>query len=100
MLNNEGGGIFRILPGNKNSENFDTYFETIHQLSAKPLCEMHDFEYTSAKTSEELSDKLSNFFNASEKPRLLEIFTPRKINDEVLLEYFNFMKVDNGNLFR
>jgi 2-succinyl-5-enolpyruvyl-6-hydroxy-3-cyclohexene-1-carboxylate synthase len=100
VLNNEGGGIFRILPGNKNSENFDTYFETIHQLSAKPLCEMHDFEYTSAKTSEELSDKLSNFFNASEKPRLLEIFTPRKINDEVLLEYFNFMKVDNGNLFR
>jgi len=43
VLNNEGGGIFRILPGNKNTENFDTYFETIHQLNAKPLCEMHSW---------------------------------------------------------
>jgi 2-succinyl-5-enolpyruvyl-6-hydroxy-3-cyclohexene-1-carboxylate synthase len=92
VLNNEGGGIFRILPGNKNTENFDTYFETIHQLNAKPLCEMHSFEYVSAKTSKELSEVLKGFFNTSEKPKLLEIFTPRKINDEVLLEYFNYMK--------
>ena len=100
VLNNEGGGIFRILPGNKNSENFDTYFETIHQLNAKPLCEMHGLEYASAKTSEELSEQLNGFFKTSEKPKLLEIFTPRKINDEVLLEYFNFMKADNGGLFK
>jgi len=92
VLNNEGGGIFRILPGNKNTENFDTYFETIHQLNAKPLCGMHGFEYASANTSEELSEVLKGFFNTSEKPKLLEIFTPRKINDEVLLEYFNYMK--------
>lgn len=92
VLNNGGGGIFRILPGNKNSDNFDTFFETIHQLSAKPLCEMHGLEYACAKTSETLSEQLNGFFRASEKPRLLEIFTPRKINDEVLLEYFNFMK--------
>jgi len=92
VINNEGGGIFRILPGNKNTENFDTYFETIHQLNAKPLCEMHGFEYVLAKTSKELSEGLKGFFNPSEKPKLLEIFTPRKINDEVLLEYFNYMK--------
>jgi 2-succinyl-5-enolpyruvyl-6-hydroxy-3-cyclohexene-1-carboxylate synthase len=92
VLNNEGGGIFRILPGNKDSENFDTYFETTHQLNAKPLCEMHGFEYDSAKTSKELSEVLKGFFKTSEKPKLLEIFTPRKINDEVLLEYFNYMK--------
>ena len=100
VLNNEGGGIFRILPGDKDSENFDTYFETIHQLNAKPLCGMHGFEYASAKTSEELSAQLIGFFNTSEKPKLLEIFTPRKINDEVLLEYFNFMKADNSHLFK
>src|SRR5690606_34360456 len=32
VVNNRGGGIFRILPGNKDSKNFDTYFETIHNL--------------------------------------------------------------------
>ncbi len=92
ILNNLGGGIFRILPGNKNSVNFDTYFETIHNLSAKPLAEMYEFEYTKAHNSEEVENELISFFSASEKPKILEIFTPRKVNDEVLLEYFNFMK--------
>jgi len=92
ILNNNGGGIFRILPGNKDTENFETYFETTHELQAKPLCELYGFEYESAATSEELSEKMKDFFKASEKPKLLEIFTPRKLNDKVMLEYFNFMK--------
>jgi 2-succinyl-5-enolpyruvyl-6-hydroxy-3-cyclohexene-1-carboxylate synthase len=92
ILNNNGGGIFRILPGNKDTENFETYFETTHELQAKPLCELYGFEYESAATSEELSEKMKDFFKASESPKLLEIFTPRKLNDKVMLEYFNFMK--------
>lgn len=92
ILNNSGGGIFRILPGNKNSENFDTYFETVHNLKARSLCEMYDLEYSSATSEEEIREGLNEFFSASERPKVLEIFTPRKVNDEVLLEYFNFMK--------
>lgn len=92
IINNEGGGIFRILPGNKNTENFDTYFETTHQLNAKPICELFGFEYFSAKDSEEITGQLAGFFEDAHQPKLLEIFTPRKINDEVLLEYFSFMK--------
>ncbi len=92
VLNNEGGGIFRILPGNKNTENFDIFFETTHQLNAEALCTMFGFIYSSAKSSEEIEGNLDTFFNPSKKPKLLEIFTPRKINDEVLLKYFGFMK--------
>ncbi|WP_373056099.1 2-succinyl-5-enolpyruvyl-6-hydroxy-3-cyclohexene-1-carboxylic-acid synthase [Zunongwangia sp. H14] len=92
VLNNGGGGIFRILPGNKNTENFDTYFETTHHLKAKSLCEMYSFEYGQASSSEETEAAMEQFFELSEKPKLLEIFTPRKVNDEVLLEYFNFMR--------
>ena len=92
VLNNQGGGIFRILPGNKNSENFDRYFETVHDMSAKPVCEQYNFEYFRATSENEISKVLKDFFNNSNNPRLLEIFTPRKLNDEVLLEYFNFMK--------
>lgn len=92
VLNNQGGGIFRILPGNKNSENFDKYFETVHNMNAKPICELYDFEYHRADSQEEVHQHLQDFFSESGKPKLLEIFTPRKINDEVLLEYFNFMK--------
>lgn len=92
ILNNRGGGIFRILPGEKNSDIFDTYFETIHDLNAKPICDLFGFEYGSANTSKEIEDGLNSFFEPSEKPKVLEIFTPRKVNDQVLLEYFNFMK--------
>ncbi len=92
VINNAGGGIFRILPGNKNTENFDTYFETVHDLKAKSLCEMYSFEYAIAKDSDEVNAELKEFFKSSEKPKLLEIMTPRSLNDEVLLEYFSFIK--------
>lgn len=92
VLNNSGGGIFRILPGNKHSENFDTYFETVHNLNSRSLCEMYNVRYASATNSEEIKSGLGDFYSASEVPKLMEIFTPRKINDEVLLEYFKFMK--------
>lgn len=92
VINNEGGGIFRILPGQKDTKNFDTYFETKHQLNAKHLCNMFQFEYTSAKNEKELENALNTFYATSEKPKLLEVFTPSTINDEVLLNYFKFIK--------
>ena len=92
VINNSGGGIFRILPGNKNTENFETYFETVHDLNAKPLCDMYGLDYSFVKDSNTLEEELSDFFEASERPKLLEIFTPRLLNDEVLLEYFSFMR--------
>ncbi len=92
VINNQGGGIFRILPGHKDSENFDQYFETTHNLNAKDLCKMHDLEYASAINDEELDSELAAFYKISERPKLLEIFTPRTDNDKVLLDYFDFIK--------
>src|SRR5680860_1888307 len=31
LINNNGGGIFRILPGKEDTENFQRFFETAHQ---------------------------------------------------------------------
>lgn len=92
ILNNRGGGIFRILPGEKDTEVFDHYFETVHKLQAKPLCDLYGMDYAAAHTTEEIKSQLQEFFQNSERPKVLEIFTPRKVNDDVLLEYFNFMK--------
>ena len=92
VINNGGGGIFRILPGEKNTDNFDTYFETKHQFTAFHLCEMYNLEYTMIHHESELNQNLKSFFSSSDTPKLLEIFTPSEINDQVLLEYFNFLK--------
>ncbi|MDX1277925.1 2-succinyl-5-enolpyruvyl-6-hydroxy-3-cyclohexene-1-carboxylate synthase [Oceanihabitans sediminis] len=92
IINNEGGGIFRILPGKKDTENFDTFFETKHSLSAIHLSEMYGFEYQKASNEEELSSALSSFYTEGVKPKILEIFTPRKTNDTVLMNYFKALK--------
>jgi len=92
LINNSGGGIFRILPGHKNTDNFDRFFETKHNLSAKQLSQMYGLEYSSANSDVEVENKLASFFEKSEKPKLLEIFTPRTLNDEILMNYFKFIK--------
>ncbi len=92
IINNEGGGIFRILPGDKNSENFKTYFETKHHLTAEHLCKMYDFDYHLVVKENKLKGSLDSFFKESNTPKLLEIFTPSEVNDKVLLDYFKFIK--------
>lgn len=92
IINNEGGGIFRILPGQKNTDNFDTFFETKHKLSAKELCEMYGFNYDKVNDEVSLQSALESFFSSSEQPSVLEIFTPSRINDEILLDYFKYIK--------
>ena len=92
VINNQGGGIFRILPGHKNTANFDYFFETKHNLTARQLCEMFHFEYYKATDETELEDTFKTFHNTSKQPRLLEVFTPRTVNDDILLDYFKFIK--------
>ncbi|MGH1388391.1 2-succinyl-5-enolpyruvyl-6-hydroxy-3-cyclohexene-1-carboxylic-acid synthase [Kordia sp.] len=90
LVNNNGGGIFRILPGNKNTKNFDTYFETIHPHTAKQLADMYHFEYSTASDEVSLQTVLKTFYDESEQPKLLEVFTPRIENDGTLIDYFKF----------
>jgi 2-succinyl-5-enolpyruvyl-6-hydroxy-3-cyclohexene-1-carboxylate synthase len=92
VVNNEGGGIFRILPGHKNTDNFDTYFETKHHLTSEQLCEMYGLEYHKASDEITLGEELQSFYDASMRPKLLEVFTPSRLNDDILLDYFKFVK--------
>jgi len=91
LINNGGGGIFRILPGAEDTENFERFFETKHDLDASMLCDMFKFEYLSAGNEIELETSLRHFYKTSKKPKLLEVFTPRKVNDRILLDYFEFI---------
>ena len=89
VINNSGGGIFRILPGNDNSELFETYFETKHNRNAKALATDFGFAYSSANSEQTLALTLAEFFKSSSSPKLLEIFTPSSQNDKILLSYFD-----------
>ena len=89
LINNGGGGIFRILPGHDETPVFNTFFETSHCLTAEHLAKMYQFEYFTASDEKSLSKGLESLYAQNEKPGILEIFTPTRDNDKILLQYFN-----------
>ncbi|AXT49897.1 2-succinyl-5-enolpyruvyl-6-hydroxy-3-cyclohexene-1-carboxylic-acid synthase [Aquimarina sp. BL5] len=88
LINNSGGGIFRILPGKSETDNFSTYFETKHKLTAQQLCSMFSVKYTQTNGIIGLLKGIENLYFNNDSPQLLEVFTPRKVNDSVLIDYF------------
>jgi len=92
VLNNNGGGIFRFIPGPQTTKSLD-YFETPHGLTAKELSAMYKFEYSAVENIESLDNALKNFYLVEDGPKLLEIFTPTTLNDTVLKSYFKNLKV-------
>lgn len=91
LVNNSGGGIFKIIPGPKTT-NATQYFETPHCLTAEHLCKMHNFEYQKAFSTISVQEELENFYKESNQPKILEIFTPSIENDKILKEYFKYIK--------
>lgn len=92
LINNKGGGIFKILTKDNNTELFKKFFETKHDLYAKDLCNMYGFEYFSSDDEDKLKNVLNDFYNQSEKPRLLEVITDNDYNQDYLLNYFDYVK--------
>ncbi len=88
LINNGGGGIFRILPGHKETPVFNTFFETSHCLTAEHLAKMYGFEYTIASDESSLVNSLNDLYAQNEKPSILEVFTPTLKNDTILLQFF------------
>jgi len=88
IINNAGGGIFRILPGHDETPVFNTFFETTHNHTAEHLAKMFGFEYVPVNDEAGLKNALSGFFASSAKPKILEVFTPMRENDKILLQYF------------
>ncbi len=93
VMNNGGGGIFRILPGKKEDANFERFFETTHHMKIDKICAAFDLEHAIAKDQLSLHRMLGEFFKPGSGPKLLEVQTPRKINDKVLLDYFKHLSL-------
>jgi len=90
LINNSGGGIFRILPGPQSSGALK-YFEAPHHLTAEYLCKMYGLNYTMVDNLERLKQQLPNFMLEKKEPNLLEIKTPSNLNDKILKDYFKIL---------
>ncbi len=91
VINNGGGGIFRIIQGPSSTEYLEPHFEAKSKRKAKPVAEMFSMDYFSAVDEENLRDSVERWLS-SNKTALLEVFTPAEVNDKVLNNYFNYLK--------
>ena len=86
LLNNHGGGIFRLIDGPRQQPELEEYFETRQALSARRTAEDHGMEYhqidlTEPETYPLLSAYLADFYGREgDHARLLEIVTDPDVN--------------------
>lgn len=92
LINNGGGGIFRFISGPSGVEELEEYFETVQDYKADKLAETYGLDYFYAENEIELENILPTFYTANEKAAILEIKTPRTVNDQVLINYFKNIK--------
>ncbi len=93
VFNNQGGNIFRFIPGPDTTPYLENFFEAHHQIEAGYLAKTFNIPYYKASDEDELSACLGEFWKPqlSNRPAILEIFTPRFKNDKMLKSYFRFL---------
>jgi len=84
VLNNQGGGIFRLIDGPARQPELEEFFETKQALSAKSLAEEYGFGYALVMTSEQLESALLKFYEPSLQPKIIEIISDSPRNAAIL----------------
>lgn len=84
IINNHAGGIFRLIDGPAKQPELEEFFETKQQLSANHLAEEFGFFYIKVKNREELERALSDFYEPSIQPKILEIESTSAKNADIL----------------
>ncbi len=91
LINNGGGNIFRILPGPDKYPVMGPFLETAHSLHADGLASNFGLGYFVASDEKQLEEVLQAFYAESQRPALLEIFTPAEASAETLKNYFKYL---------
>lgn len=88
LINNNGGNIFRIIPGPNKLDELETYFETKNTYEAKHLADLHGVKYFQVKEEADLSKTLVDFYAENNQSALLEINTNGELSADNLRKYF------------
>jgi 2-succinyl-5-enolpyruvyl-6-hydroxy-3-cyclohexene-1-carboxylate synthase len=96
ILNNQGGGIFRMIDGPASQPEGEEYFVTKQMLTAENTLKDFDVDYLKAKDRNELESALQNFFKAGGKSKVLEVLTNGITNTEVWKRFKKSLADLNG----
>jgi 2-succinyl-5-enolpyruvyl-6-hydroxy-3-cyclohexene-1-carboxylate synthase len=91
VINNGGGGIFRIIDGPSSTDALEEFFETHHDRSAGDIAQLYKLPFYQATDESTLKVGLKWLY-AQQHCAVLEVITPRLENDKILKEYFKTIK--------
>lgn len=92
LINNGGGGIFRIISGKEAAPEMKTFFETSQDLNAGKIAATYGWNYLTARDGKSLDAALKIFFARKTRKTILEVFTDADKNPEVLEAYWNYLR--------
>jgi len=95
MINNGGGNIFRLIDGPSRGGVLDPFQETPHRLTAEGICRTFNLSYSFVDNELDFKASLTDFFETSERPKLLEVKTPGLENPKIWKSYFNYLTHGN-----
>jgi len=84
LLNNHGGGIFRMIKGPGHLSELEEFFVTEQNLNGKHLASEFGFQYTLVNNVVELEKNLNLFYRKGNIPKIMEISTNSVKNQDVL----------------
>ena len=87
LLNNHGGGIFRMIKGPSTLPELEPYFETRQVLTARLTCEEFGFEYSLCDKRPKLSHFLKELMMNDKRTKVMEIESGSERNTQILGEF-------------
>ncbi len=89
VINNGGGGIFRIIDGPSEQPELAEHFEAGHTFTFEGVAQTYGLAHASARDLNELESALEWLYGEmKDQPAMLEVHTPRESNAGVLRDYF------------
>jgi len=88
VLNDRGGGIFRLLDGPSKMPFSGEFQVTSHPANLEKLCATFGIGCLEAGSEEELEEKLEFFFSRRSEPIVLEVDTSGSENNRIFKDFF------------
>jgi len=89
MVNNDGGGIFKIIPGPSSTKQ-EQVFVAPHSYSAEYICKAFNLSYFKADSIQDIESQMEDFYTYEEggRPKVMEINTSSVNNEGYLKSFF------------
>ncbi|BBC23176.1 2-succinyl-5-enolpyruvyl-6-hydroxy-3-cyclohexene-1-carboxylic-acid synthase [Pseudanabaena sp. ABRG5-3] len=88
LLNNDGGGIFNLLPISKFEHTFEEFFGTAHGIDFAPIISAYNCEHVLIQDWQHFHESLTNSLE-SQGTQVLEIKSDRQRNKELHFSIWN-----------